>query len=173
MTLLGEVISAVDVPVLAAGGIGTGRAMATALAAGADGVRVGTRFVAAAEAAVHPEYVAALIAAKAQDTAYTEAFSVGWPDAPHRVLRSSITAAEAFQGDAVGETTRLDGTRVSISRFQTCVPDKTTTGAIAAMPLWAGESVGAVKRVQPAAEIVRELVEEAEQCRETGMAASS
>ena len=61
MTLLGEVISAVDVPVLAAGGIGTGRAMATALAAGADGVRVGTRFVAAAEAAVHPEYVAARI----------------------------------------------------------------------------------------------------------------
>ena len=104
MTLLGEVISAVDVPVLAAGGIGTGRAMATALAAGADGVRVGTRFVAAAEAAVHPEYVAALIAAKAQDTAYTEAFSVGWPDAPHRVLRSSVSAAEAFQGDAVGET---------------------------------------------------------------------
>jgi nitronate monooxygenase len=68
MTLLGEVIAAVDVPVLAAGGIGTGRAMATALAAGADGVRVGTRFVAAAEAAVHPEYVAALIAAEAQDT---------------------------------------------------------------------------------------------------------
>ena len=72
MTLLGEVISAVDVPVLAAGGIGTGRAMATALAAGADGVRVGTRFVAAAEAAAHPEYVAALIAAEAQDTVYTE-----------------------------------------------------------------------------------------------------
>jgi NAD(P)H-dependent flavin oxidoreductase YrpB (nitropropane dioxygenase family) len=82
MTLLGEVIAAVDVPVLAAGGIGTGRAMATALAAGADGVRVGTRFVAAAEAAVHPAYVAARIGAEAQDTAYTEAFSVGWPDAP-------------------------------------------------------------------------------------------
>src|SRR5258707_350374 len=56
MTLLSEVITAVDIPVLAAGGIGTGRAMAAALAAGADGVRVGTRFVAAVEAAVHPEY---------------------------------------------------------------------------------------------------------------------
>ena len=167
MTLLGEVISAVDVPVLAAGGIGTGRAMAAALAAGADGVRIGTRFVAAAEAAVHPEYVAALIAAEAQDTAYTEAFSVGWPNAPHRVLRSCIAAAEAFQGDVVGETTRLDGTRMPIPRFQIGVPDKTTTGAIAAMSLWAGESVGAVKRIQPAAEIVRELVEEAEGCRET------
>ena len=173
MTLLGEVIAAVDVPVLAAGGIGTGRAMATALAAGADGVRVGTRFVAAAEAAAHPEYVAALIAAEAQDTAYTEAFSVGWPDAPHRVLRSSIAAAEALEGDVVGETRRLDGTRVPIHRFQVCVPDRTTTGAIAAMPLWAGESVGAVKRSQAAAQILRELVEEAEASRGTVMAASS
>ena len=60
-----------------------------------------------------------------------------------------------------------------IVRFQGGVPDKTTTGAIEAMSLWAGESVGAVKRVQPAAEIVRELVEEAEPSRETVMAASS
>src|SRR5690242_3594404 len=139
MTLLREVISAVDVPVLAAGGIGTGQAMAAALATGADGVRVGTRFVAAAEAAVHPEYVAALIGAEAQDTAYTKAFSVGWPDAPHRVLRSSIVAAEAFRGDTIGETSRLDGTRMPIGRFQVGVPDKTTTGVIGAMSLWAGE----------------------------------
>lgn len=165
MTLLSEVIAAVDVPVLAAGGIGTGRAMAAALAAGADGVRVGTRFVAAAEAATHPDYVAALIAAEAKDTAYTDVFSVGWPDAPHRVLRSSIAAAEAFQGDTIGERSSLDGTRMPIVRFQVGVPDKTTTGAIEAMSLWAGESVGAVKRVQPAAEIVRELVEEAERSR--------
>ncbi len=165
MTLLSEVIPAVGIPVLAAGGIGTGRAMAAALAAGADGVRVGTRFVAAAEAAVHPEYVAALIGAEAHDTAYTTAFSIGWPDAPHRVLRSSIAAAEAFQGDAIGETSRLDGTRMPIVRFQVGVPGRTTTGAIEAMSLWAGESVGAVKRVQPAAEIVRELVEEAERSR--------
>src|SRR5205085_858127 len=72
--LLSEVIESVDVPVLAAGGIGTGRAMAAALAAGADGVRVGTRFLAATEAAAHPEYVAALIASQAEDTIYTTAF---------------------------------------------------------------------------------------------------
>ena len=92
-------------------------------------------------------------------------FSVGWPDAPHRVLRSCIAAAEAFQGDVVGERIGLDGTRKPIVRFQGGSPDKTTTGAIEAMSLWAGESVGAVKRVQPAAEIVRELVEEAERSR--------
>jgi nitronate monooxygenase len=80
LALLTEVLEAVDVPVLAAGGIGTGRAMAAALAAGADGVRVGTRFVAAEEAGAHPAYVQALIAAEAQDTAYTDVFSVGWPN---------------------------------------------------------------------------------------------
>ena len=173
MKLLREVISAVDVPVLVAGGIGTGRAMAAALAAGADGVRVGTRFVAATETASHPEYVAALIAAEAHDTVWTETFSGGWPDAPHRVLRSCLAAAEAFTGDVVGETTRLDGTRVPVPRFQAFVLDKTTTGTIAAMSLWAGESVGAVKRIQSAAQILHELVEEAEATQATVVAASS
>jgi NAD(P)H-dependent flavin oxidoreductase YrpB (nitropropane dioxygenase family) len=73
--LLDEVLIAVEVPVLAAGGIGTGRALAAALVEGASGARVGTRFVAAAEADAHPEYVGRLIAARAEDTVYTQAFS--------------------------------------------------------------------------------------------------
>jgi len=160
MTLLGQVIGSVNVPVLAAGGIGTGRAMAAALAAGADGVRVGTRFVAATEAAAHPEYVAALVASQAEDTTYTTAFSRGFPDAPHRVLRSCIAAAEAFQGDTVGEITALDGTRMPALRLATYGIDKTATGTIAAMSLFAGKSVGAVTQVEPAAEILRKLVDE-------------
>ena len=161
MDLLAEVLAAVDVPVLAAGGIGSAKAMAAALAAGADGVRVGTRFVAAVEAGAHPTYLAALIAARAEDTVYTTAFSVGWPDAPHRVLRSCLAAAEAFTGDNVGEILSLDGTRIPIRRFQSTSVDRNATGAIHAMPLWAGELVDAVERLQPAAEIVRELTDEA------------
>lgn len=161
--LLSEVLPAVDVPVLAAGGIGSGRAMAAALAAGADGVRVGTRFVAAEESGTHPEYVEALIAARAEDTIYTEAFSANWPDAPHRVLRSCLEAAEAFRGDVVGEVGSLDGTRVPVRRFDGITVDRTTTGAIGAMSLAAGESVGSVRDVQSAGDIVRELAEEAEQ----------
>ena len=164
LALLDEVLGAVDVPVLAGGGIGTGRALAAILAAGAAGARVGTRFLAAAEAGAHPTYVQALIAAEAKDTIYTEAFSVGWPNAPHRVLRSSITAAEAYQGDVVGEYVDPNNSeRWPVRRFQPIDIHTGVTGAIEAMPHWAGESVAGVKKVQPAAEIVRELVEEAEQ----------
>lgn len=162
LALLSEVLDAVDVPVLAAGGIGTGRAMAAALAAGADGVRVGTRFVAAQESEVHPSYLSALIAAHPEDTIYTEAFSGGWPDAPHRVLRSCLQAAEAFEGEIVGEGEFYTGERFPVDRFHIGVPDKRYTGAIEAMSLWAGESVGGVTSVQPAATIVRELAGEAE-----------
>ena len=56
--------------------------MAAALAAGADGVRVGTRFVAATEAAAHPEYVAALIASQPQDTIYTGVSRAAAPTRP-------------------------------------------------------------------------------------------
>jgi NAD(P)H-dependent flavin oxidoreductase YrpB (nitropropane dioxygenase family) len=163
LALLDEVLEAVEVPVLAAGGIGTGRAVAAALAAGADGVRVGTRFVGAAEAEAHPKYVNALIAAKAQDTIYTEAFSTGWPNAPHRVLRACVQAAETFQGEVVGEAHPLYiGGQKPIRRFEPLTIRKSVTGAIEAMPHWAGESVNGVKGVQPAANIVREFVDEAD-----------
>jgi nitronate monooxygenase len=161
--LLTEVLPEVDVPVLAAGGIGSGRAMAAALAAGADGVRVGTRFVVAAESGAHPEYVEALIAARPEDTIYVQAFSTPWLNGPQRVLRSCLEAAEAFRGEVVGEVGSLDGTRVPVPRFGALGVDRTATGAIGAMSLWAGESVGSVRDVQLAGGIVRELAAEAEQ----------
>jgi NAD(P)H-dependent flavin oxidoreductase YrpB (nitropropane dioxygenase family) len=163
LPLLAEVLEAVDVPVLAAGGMGSGRGLAAALAFGAAGVRVGTRFVAAVESDAHPDWVQALIAAEAGDTIYTEAFSTGWPDAPHRVLRSSVEAATAFQGDIVGEE-QWKGEPLTIRRFQPFPISRSFSGTVAATPFWAGESVGAVIKVQPAAEIVRELVDGAEQC---------
>ncbi len=164
LALLDEVLDAVDVPVLAAGGIGSGRAMAAALAAGADGVRVGTRFVAAEEAEAHPTYVQALFAARPEDTIYTEAFRVGWPiNAPHRLLRSCIGAAETFPGDVIGEGENLlTGRRFPVTRFATHGVGRGFTGEIGVMSLWAGESVGRVTCVRPAAGIVRELTGEAE-----------
>jgi nitronate monooxygenase len=147
LPLLDEVRAVIDLPIVAAGGIGTGAAMAAALVAGADAVRVGTRFMAASESIAHPTYVESLIRAGAADTVLTTAFGDGWPDAPHRVLKSSIAA-----GQALGEE-------------QSWAPDwptSTSVGAVEARALYAGQSVGAVRSRQPAAEIVAELVEEAE-----------
>ena len=161
LALLDEILAAVEVPVLAAGGIGSARAMAAALAAGADGVRVGTRFVATAESGSHPAYMQALVEASAADTVITTAFSVMWPDAPHRVLRSAVTAMEAFPGETTGEMD-LGAARMPIPRGAVPSPTRDTTGAIPAMALYAGESVGDVVRVQSAGDVVRELAEGAE-----------
>jgi NAD(P)H-dependent flavin oxidoreductase YrpB (nitropropane dioxygenase family) len=135
--------------------------VAAVLAAGAAAARIGTRFVAAAESGAHPQYVRALIEAKAEDSVLTDVFAVGW-EAPHRVLRSAVEAARAFQGDVVGEH-EWAGARMQIPRFGPDSPDRGTTGEIAAMALYAGQSVGAVRAVEPAREIVAELIGGAEE----------
>ena len=147
LPLLDEVRAAVDVPVVAAGGIATGRALAAALTAGADGVRVGTAFLTATEAGAHPRYVDALLAAVADDTVLTTAFGDGWPDAPHRVLRSCIDA----------------GTRLGADQsWSPLWPTEDDTGAIEARALYAGQGVGALAARRSAAEIVHDLVHDAE-----------
>jgi nitronate monooxygenase len=155
--LLAAVRAAVDVPIVAAGGIGTADAVRAAMAMGADAVRVGTRFVATRESYAHPDYIEALVAARTDDSVLTEAFGVGWPNAPHRVLRSSIDAAAATHDDVVGETVSPAGAHLPMVRFGASSPNRDTTGEIGAMALYAGRSVGAVDRIMTAAEVVAEL----------------
>lgn len=90
----------------------------------------------------------------------TEAFGVGWPDAPHRVLRSSIEAATAASAGIVGETALAHGQVMKVPRFGVSSPNRDTTGDIGDigdMALYAGRSVGSVDRVMSAAEVVAEL----------------
>jgi NAD(P)H-dependent flavin oxidoreductase YrpB (nitropropane dioxygenase family) len=161
LPLLDGVLAAVDVPVLAAGGIATARGLAAVLAAGAAGARVGTRFLATHESNAHPAYVDAIIRAGSGDTVLTTAFSVMWPDAPHRVLRSCIEAAEALPGDTAGETA-IGALRMPVPKFSVPSPTRETTGTIGAMALYAGQSVGATATIMPAGEVVRELTDGAE-----------
>ena len=157
LALLDGVLDAVTVPVVAAGGIATARGVAAALAAGADGARVGTRFIAAAESDAHPAWVDAVIAARAEDAVVSSLFNAGLPEpGPHRVLRSSIDAAEAL-ADAQAGVVRLAGAEIPVARFSPQPPTRDSTGAIAAMPFYAGQSAGAVRAVQPAGAIVAEL----------------
>ena len=163
LPLLAEVLDAVEVPVVAGGGIATARGVAACLAAGASAVRVGTRLLATEEAGAHPAYVAALLAAGAEDAVLTDAFSVMWPNGPepHRTLRSALEAAEAFDGEVVGET-RMGATTLPVPRFGVPCPNRDTTGEIAAMVHYAGQGAGATNRVLPAAQVVTELAEDAE-----------
>jgi len=162
LALLPEVLDSVEVPVVAAGGIGSARAAAAALAAGADAVRVGTRFVATQEADTHPDYADALVRARAEDTVLTEAFSVMWPNAPHRVLRSCVDKAEALDDDAVGEI-EIGGTTMPVPRLSVLAPTRATTGSVDAMALYAGQSVTDVAGVVPARDVVIELTTGAEE----------
>jgi nitronate monooxygenase len=158
LPLLDAVLDAVSVPVVAAGGIATARGVAAALAAGASGVRVGTRFIAAAESDAHPEWVAAVLDARAEETVVSDAFNEGLvPPGPHRVLRRALEAAEALPDDAPAAVLRMAGAEVPVPRFGPQPPTRDSTGAITAMALYAGQSAGAVRSVQPAAEIVAEL----------------
>jgi NAD(P)H-dependent flavin oxidoreductase YrpB (nitropropane dioxygenase family) len=150
------VLDAVSLPVVAAGGIASARSMAAALAAGASAVRIGTRFLATPESGAHPDYVAALLAAGAGDTVLTTAFSVGWPDAPHRVLASAVAAAEAFDRETVG-TLDANGETQPLPRFAARTPSREVSGAIEAMALYAGEGVGQVTEITEAESLVREL----------------
>jgi nitronate monooxygenase len=137
--LLAEVLGAVSVPVVAAGGIGTARRVSQLIGAGADAVRVGTRFLACPECDTHPAYVHALMAASAGDTVLTDHFDADgqWP-ATVRVLRSSLDAA------------------ISAGNRSTSAPSATAEAPLA-MACYAGTSVDHVREVKPAAEVVREL----------------
>lgn len=158
LPLLDAVLAALDVPVVAAGGITSARAVAAVLAAGASAARVGTRFVTCVESPAHPEYVQALLHAGGGDTVRTETFSVTWPDAPHRVLRSCVEAATTLGSDTVGSL-HVDGNATPLPTFLPLPPTTETTGHIEAMALYAGQGVGLVSAVQPAGAIVQELVD--------------
>jgi len=159
------------VPVIAAGGIADGRGVAAVLALGAAAAWIGTRFVCAEESAAHPVYQQLLTAAAETDTVYSTLFDQGWPLAPHRTLRNSTVrawqdAGEPPPGARPGEgevVARRDDDR-EVRRYAVSPPGvAVATGEPEAMAVYAGQGVGLVTRVQPAAEIVRSLMREARQ----------
>jgi NAD(P)H-dependent flavin oxidoreductase YrpB (nitropropane dioxygenase family) len=137
--LLPAMLAALGVPVVAAGGIGTAARAAALMAAGADAVRVGTRFLACPECNTHPAYVEALLVAGADDTVLTGDFDDGghWP-AVVRVLGGSLVRA------------RRSGNR-------TTMPPTREAEDPLAMACYAGKSVADLTRIQPAAEVLRDL----------------
>jgi len=171
MPLVPAVVDAVSpVPVVAAGGIADGRGLAAALALGAAGAWIGTRFLASNEAAIHPRYRERILQANEADTIYLDnLFDIRWPNAPHRTLRNQTvqtweTTGRPASGKRPGEG-EVIGTSKSVGpivRYQSYTPGADSEGDIDAMSLWAGQSVGLVSKTQFAAEIVREIAEQAD-----------
>ncbi len=165
MALVPQVVDAVSpLPVLAAGGIADRRGVAAALALGASGVWVGTRFLASAEADIHPRYQARVLASGGDDTLHSQLFDLGWSGAPLRTLKNATTTLweqagrplagkRPGEGEAIG--TRADGS--VIPRYHFGAPTTQVAGDIDAMALYAGAAVGMVRDCRPAAEIVFEL----------------
>ena len=169
MALVPRVVDAVaPVPVAAAGGIADARGLVAALALGAEGVVMGTRFIATTEAAAHPVYKQKVLDATEEDTVRTTLFGYGWPNAPHRALRTAFVE-EWLKDEARGSEQRPDepvigetvfgGQRVPLLRFMGFPPSAEATGDIESMGMLAGQGVGLVREVKPAALVVQELIE--------------
>lgn len=172
--LLPRTVEAIaPVPVLASGGIGDGAGLARAVVLGAQGVSLGTRFVASDEANVHPDYKRRIVESTAGDTVYTEdLYDVWWPDAPHRTLRNqTLVEWEASgrpppgqrpcEGVPVGTRVSATGERFEWPRYAVGMITPDFEGDVEYPPMWAGESCSVVNDVKPAGDIVRDLMREA------------
>ena len=158
LPLVPMVVDAVaPIPVLAAGGVADGRGLAAALALGAEGVLLGTRFLATPEAPIPDSHKQAIVDSDGHDTLATEIpdIAVGqvWPGAYARVIRNRFV--EEWLGRE-GELRRRQaevGTRIRLARAE---------GDRDNVPLMVGQTAGLIDAIEPAAELVRRISADAE-----------
>ena len=169
-TLLPQVVDAFPgTPVVAAGGIADGRGLAAALALGAEGALMGTRFYASEEADAHPEAKRRVVAAKGGDTVRSVVFDISrrnlWPE-PYtcRVLRNRN--AERW----LGREAELMANAEAVARDYAEARERGDFDTAAAI---AGEACGLIRDIPPAAEIVARVVAEAERIAGAGAGAAT
>tara|TARA_R110002020_G_scaffold95357_36_gene228852 strand:- start:2117 stop:3139 length:1023 start_codon:yes stop_codon:yes gene_type:complete len=172
--LLPQIVDAVPgTPVLASGGVTDGRALAAALCLGAAGVWVGSRLVASAESSAHEDYKARLCAADGTDTVLSSLFGRHHLHFnPMRLLRNRVVAEfDGREDDAPADNSAepvvgrmpLAGMEVELRRFGNLVPMQGATGDYEELPLLAGQGLGMISSVEPAADIVTGMAAEAEE----------
>jgi enoyl-[acyl-carrier protein] reductase II len=153
MTLVPQVVDAVKIPVIAAGGIGDGRGVLAAFMLGAQGVQVGTRFLVAEECNVHENYKQKVLEAKDIDSVVT-----GRPTGhPVRVLRNKLT--RQFQ--------LLEKENAPLEKYEQlgsgALPKAVKAGDVDMGSVMAGQIAGLINKEQSAKEIIEEMFNEAEQ----------
>lgn len=156
-----------DVPVFIAGGIGLGAAIVGYLEMGASGCQLGTRFVCAEESIAHDKFKNAFIRASARDAVPSVQLDPQFPVIPVRALQNDATRefqqtqreviASFRRGELDQQAAQLKIEHYWAGALRRAVVD----GDIEAGSMMAGQSVGMVKTVQPAAEILKELVDQA------------
>ena len=152
MTLVPQVADAVQIPVIAAGGIGDGRGLAAALLLGAAAVQMGTRFVVASESIVHDNYKQKIIKAKDIDSEITGA-STGHPI---RSLRNKMTREDLQLEQSGADFMELE--KLTLGSLRKAVMD----GDVEYGTVMAGQIAGMVSKVQPCKDMIEEIVQEAD-----------
>lgn len=152
MALVPQIVAAVNIPVIAAGGIADGRGLAAALALGAQGVQMGTRFVLSEECTVHPRYKEALLKARDRSTVVTGA-STGHPV---RVLENKL-AREFLQKEREGAS-KEELEKLGTGRLRAAVRD----GDVEYGSVMAGQIAGFIQDILPVREIITRTVREAD-----------
>ena len=154
MALVPQVVDAVHVPVIAAGGIADGRGLAAALALGACGVQVGTCLLASTECPIHENYKAALLKARDSDTIVTGRIG----GTPVRVLKNRMSREYVRQEKAGADKMALE--RFTLGSLRKAVFDGDTENG----SLMAGQAAGLLHEVRPVEEIFAAMVSEAKTC---------
>jgi enoyl-[acyl-carrier protein] reductase II len=151
MVLIPQLADAVDIPVIAAGGIADGRGVAAAFALGAEGVQVGTRFMCAEECTIHPEVKQRILKARDRDTVVT-GYSTGHPV---RVLKNKLTRVleDLDRQNKPEEIEALGTGKLALAMRE---------GDVEMGSLMAGQAAAMVCAIEPARDIVLDLVEGAE-----------
>jgi len=150
MVLTPQLVDAVSIPVVAAGGIADGRGMAAAFALGAEGVQIGTRFMCAEECTIHPAVKETVIKSKDRDTTVTGR-STGHPV---RVIKNKLSRQIDVldRENKPDEIEELGSGKLALAMRE---------GDTAMGSLMAGQAAALVCQIQPAAEIVHEIVSQA------------
>ena len=153
MALVPQIVDAVSIPVIAAGGIADGRQLAAALALGADGVQIGTVLLATNECPIHDNYKQAVIKAKDNDTIVTGRIA----GKPVRIIKNSM-AREYVKREKEGAD-KMELEQYTLGSLRRAVFDgDTQTGS-----LMAGQVCGLVKEVKSIKEVLEEMVAKADE----------
>ena len=169
LVLIQALSNVIKIPIVGCGGFVDGKGLIAALALGASGICLGTRFLMSKEASIEKEYIELIAEASENDTIYAKnLFNVGWENAPHRVIKNStvrdwlkadkpVSGKRPDEGKTIGKTPKGE----DIKLYSQNNPILGTKGQLEKMALYAGQSVGLINKREKSKDIIQNVVKEA------------